>query len=380
MSVTQRAGELRAEGVDIVTLSAGEPDFNTPSHIIEAAKSALDKGMTRYTPVAGIPDLRRAVAEETAKVRGVPCAAKRTIITVGAKHALFEFLGAVLDAGDEVIIPAPYWVSYPDQVRLLDGVPVIVETHASEGFILTPKAFNKALTPRSKVLVLNTPGNPTGAVYPAEAVRALTEAAVEAGVFVLSDEIYRDLIYDGQEHTSPLTVVSKDKRDKIFVVDGVSKTFAMTGWRIGWGIGQPDIIKGMAKIQGQSTSNPTAVAQAGALAAITSPKDFLGGWRDKYVARRNEIVDRLEAMPGVSCQRPGGAFYVLPSFRGVIDRMGEGADDVKLTTYLLEKARVAGVPGSPFGAPGHIRFSYATSMELIRKALDRIEEALKRIR
>ncbi|MCP4676791.1 MAG: pyridoxal phosphate-dependent aminotransferase [Deltaproteobacteria bacterium] len=380
MSVTQRAGELEARGVDIITLGAGEPDFDTPPHIIEAAKNALDEGMTRYTPVAGIPDLRRAVAEENAKVRRVPCAAIQTIVTVGAKHALFEFMASVLDPGDEVVIPAPYWVSYPDQVRLLDGVPVIVETHAEQDFILTPDAFKKALTPKSKVLVLNTPCNPTGSVYPKAAVRALTEAAVEADIFVLSDEIYRDLIYDGQEHTSPLTVVSKDKRDKIFIVDGVSKTFAMTGWRIGWGIGHPEVIKGMAKIQGQSTSNPTAAAQAGALAAITSPKDFLDRWRHKYVARRNEIVDRLAAMPGVSCQRPDGAFYVLPSFNGVIERMGEGADDLKLTTYLLEEARVAGVPGSPFGAPGHIRFSYATSMELIRKALDRIEEALNRIR
>ncbi len=379
LSVSQRAGELRAEGVDIISFSAGEPDFSTPPHIVEAAKRAMDDGKTRYTPVAGVPELRRAVAEESARVRDVPCAPDQTIVTVGAKHTLYEFFAAVLNPGDEVIIPSPYWVSYPDQVLLLDAVPVIVETSAENGFVLTPEALQKVLTTKSKVLVLNTPSNPTGGVYSAEQVRALTQVAVDAGLFVLSDEIYRDLLYDGLSHTSPLSVVAEDKRDQIFVVDGVSKTYAMTGWRIGWGIGHPDIIKGMSKIQGQSTSNPTSIAQAGALAAVTGPRDFLAGWVEKYVARRDTIVDRLGKMDGVSCLKPGGAFYVLPSFQGVIDRMGGDADDLRLTTHLLEEARIAGVPGSPFGAPGHIRLSYATSLEAIEKGLERLEEALARI-
>lgn len=243
----------------------------------------------------------------------------------------------------------------------------------------TLEAFKEALTPKTEALVLNTPSNPTGAVYPPEAVKALTEAAVEAGVYVLSDEIYRDLVYGEEVHASPLSVVAEDKRDLVFVADGVSKTYAMTGWRIGYGIGHPDIVKAMSKIQGQSTSNPTSIAQAGALAAITSPRPFLDEWCKAYVERRDLLVGRLNAMEGVDCLTPGGAFYVLPSFKGVIERMGPGNDDLTLTTYLLEKARVAGVPGSPFGAPGHIRFSYATSIEAVEKGLGRIEEALKEI-
>jgi aspartate aminotransferase len=350
-----------------------------PAHIVEATKRALDEGMTHYTPVAGIPELRRAIARETAAARGVPCAPEQTIVSVGAKHTLYGFFAAVLNPGDEVIIPAPYWVSYPDQVRLVDGEPVIVETTAEDGFVLTPGALERAITPRTRVLVLNTPSNPTGAVYPAEAVRALTAAAVEAGLYVLTDEIYRDLIYDGATHTSPLSVVDEGGRDKIFVVDGVSKTYAMTGLRIGWGIGDPEIVKGMSKIQGQSTSNPTSVAQAAALAAITGPRDFLGEWLAEYVKRRDTIVARLGGLDGVDCVKPGGAFYVLPSFKRVIARIGGGMDDVGLATLLLEEARVAGVPGAPFGAPGHIRLSYATSLEAIEEALDRLEEALTRL-
>ncbi len=379
MAFTQRAGELKAQGVDIVSFSAGEPDFDTPAHILQAAKKALDEGATRYTPVAGTPELRTAVAEETFRMTGVPCTPDQVIVTVGAKHALYGFFQAVLNPGDEVLIPAPYWVSYPDQVKLAGGEPVIINVGADTGFLLTPDALGDAITKKTKVLVLNDPCNPSGAVYSPQAVKALTQAAVDAGLYVLSDEVYRELTYDEAIHASPLAVVSEDKRDQVFAVDGVSKTYAMTGWRIGWGVGHPDIVKAIAKIQGQSTSNPTAVAQAAALAALTNPRDFLPPWKQQYLVRRNTIVDRLNTMPGVSCLKPGGAFYVLPSFKGVIERMGDGADDIKLTTYLLEKARVAGVPGTPFGAPGHIRFSYATSLEAIEEGLKRIEEALAKI-
>jgi aspartate aminotransferase len=379
MAFTQRVGELQAEGVDIISFSAGEPDFDTPAHIIEAAKKALDEGATRYTPVAGTPALRTAVADETSRVTGVPCTSDQVIVTVGVKHALYGFFQAVLNPGDEVLIPAPYWVSYPDQVLLAGGEPVIIDVGADTGFLLTPDALRNAITPKAKVLVLNDPCNPSGAVYSPQAIEELTHAAVDAGLYVLSDEVYRELIYDDATHTSPLTVVSEDKRNWVFAVDGVSKTYAMTGWRIGWGVGDPDIVQAIAKIQGQSTSNPTAVAQAAALAALTSPTDFLPAWKEQYLVRRNTIVHRLNHMPGVSCLKPGGAFYVLPSFKGVLERMGDGADDIKLTTYLLEEARVAGVPGTPFGAPGHIRFSYATSLDAIEEGLKRIEEALAKI-
>jgi aspartate aminotransferase len=379
MAITQRAGELKAQGVDIISFSAGEPDFDTPPHIIEAAKWALDQGMTRYTPVAGITALRRAIAAETEQVRGVPCSPDQTIVTVGAKHALYGFFMAVLNPGDEVLIPAPYWVSYPDQTKLAGGVPVIIPTSAETGFLMTAESLEEKITPKSKVLVLNEPRNPSGAVHSPEAIKAIVNTAVDAGLYVLTDEVYRELIYDGVTHTSPLSVVRPEMRDRLFVVDGVSKTYAMTGWRIGWGIGHPDIVAAMAKLQGQSTSNPTAVAQAASLAAITGPRDFLTGWKDHYLKRRNAMVDGLRAMPGVSCLRPAGAFYALPSFAGVLERMGNGATDLTLADHLLDKARVAGVPGTPFGATGHIRFSYATSIDKVKEGLARIAETLAEI-
>jgi aspartate aminotransferase len=379
LAVTQRAAELRSEGADVVSMSAGEPDFDTPAHIISAAKQALDDGMTRYTPAAGIPKLRKAVAEENFSVRGIESGNENVIVSVGAKHTLYEFFQAVINSGDEVIIPAPYWVSYPDQVLLAGGVPVIAETHAEDGFVLGADEFKKQLTDRTKVLVLNTPSNPTGAIYSEQEVRELTTAAVDAGVYVLSDEIYRDLIYGDATHTSPLSVVAENKRDLVFVVDGVSKTYAMTGWRIGWGIGDPDLIKGMTKIQSQSTSNPTAVAQAAALAAVEGAKDFLPDWIGEYATRREAICNGLAEMPGVDCLVPSGAFYVLPSVKGVIEKMGKGATDMTLATYLLEEALVAVVPGTAFGAPGHIRLSYATSLNAIQEALSRMKSALSKI-
>ncbi|MCP4197184.1 MAG: pyridoxal phosphate-dependent aminotransferase [Proteobacteria bacterium] len=380
MAFTQRAGELKAEGVDIISFSAGEPDFDTPAHIVEAAKKALDQGMTRYTPVTGTADLREAIAEETFRATGVTCSPDQVITTVGAKHALYGFFQAVLNPGDEVLIPAPYWVSYPDQVRLAGGAPVIVETGEDTGFLVKPEMLRKAITPKTKVLVLNDPCNPSGAVYTPQAVRELTTAAVDAGLYVLTDEVYRELIYDDATHTSPLSVVPEDKRAQVFTVDGVSKTYAMTGWRIGWGVGDPEIVRAIAKIQGQSTSNPTSVAQAAALAALKGANDFLRPWKEQYRLRRNTMVNRLNGMPGVSCFKPGGAFYVLPSFKGVLKRIGDGVDDISLTTHFLEQARVTGVPGTPFGASGHIRFSYAaTSLEAIEIGLNRIEEAVAQI-
>jgi len=379
LAVTQKAQELRARGIDVISFSAGEPDFDTPPHIREAAKAALDRGATRYTAVAGIPELREAVAKESATVRGVPCEPAQVVITVGAKHALFGFFLAVLDPGDEVIVPAPYWVSYPDQVRFAGGKPVIVETRVEDGWVLTPDNLSRAATPRTRALVLNTPSNPTGGIYGREALAALTSRALELGLWVVADEIYRELVYDGFEHFSPLSVVDGAGRSRIFVVDGVSKSFAMTGWRIGWGIGDPDLIKGIAKIQGQSTSNATTMAQHAALAAVTGPRDFLDGWRSEYARRRDVIVAGLERMPGVSCPKPLGAFYALPDVSALVAKLGAGATDVELANHLLEEARVATVPGTAFGAPGHIRLSYATSMNAIEQGLSRMEAAFAKL-
>jgi aspartate aminotransferase len=379
LAVTQKAQELRARGIDVISFSAGEPDFDTPAHICQAAKAALDRGATRYTAVAGIPELREAVASESAAARGVACDPSQVVITVGAKHALFGFFLAVLDHGDEVIVPAPYWVSYPDQVRFAGGRPVIVGTRAADGWVLTPDDLTRVATPRTRALVLNTPSNPTGGIYDREALAAVASRALELGLWVVADEIYRDLIYDGFEHCSPLSVVEPAGRSRIFVVDGVSKSFAMTGWRIGWGIGDPDLIKGIAKIQGQSTSNATTMAQHAALAAVTGPRDFLDGWRAEYARRRDAIVAGLERMPGVRCPKPRGAFYALPDVSALVAKLGAGATDVDLAHTLLEEARVATVPGSAFGAPGHIRLSYATSMENIEQGLERVQAAFARL-
>jgi aspartate aminotransferase len=379
MAVTQRASELKAQGVDILSLSVGEPDFPTPEHIIEAAKEALDRGATRYTSPGGTSSLRRAVAEQSTRVRGVPCDSEQVIITVGAKHAIFEFFQAVLNPGDEVIIPAPYWVSYPDQVRLFDGVPIIAKTSQEDGFLMTVEEFQRLATPKTKVLVINTPNNPTGAVYPKDLLEALVEAATSQGILVLSDEVYRDLVYGPHPHVSPLSTARSELRDRVFVVDGVSKSHAMTGWRIGWGLGNKEIIGGMMKIQSQSTSNPAAVSQAAAECAVKGKEDHLKLWNKEYAKRRTVMCKGLAEIDGIVCPVPGGAFYVLPSVKGVLERMGPDATDVTLCTYLLEDARVAVVPGAAFGAPGHIRLAYAASIATIEDALFRMKSAIDQL-
>ncbi len=371
LGVVQKAAELRAKGVDVLSFSAGEPDFPTPPHIVNAAKAALDAGRTQYTPVPGIAALRRAIAQRSAAVRGVDADESNVIVSSGAKHALYEFFQAVLDPGDEVIVPAPYWVSYPDQVRLAGGEPVIVPTSADNAYCLTPKELEMAMSDRTKAVILNSPNNPTGAVYPRELLDELTRMTVSAGAFVVADEIYRDLVYEG-EHVSPLSLVDEQHRDRVFVVDGVSKTYSMTGWRIGWGIGNADLIKSMIKIQGQSTSNATTFAQYGALEAINGPLSFLTDWKSQYVMRRDAMLSGLESIPGVTCGRPQGAFYVLADVTQTLSRMGPGADDVALAGLLIDRARVAVVPGSAFGVGGHLRLSYATSLENIERGMKRL--------
>jgi len=378
LSITQKAQELRARGVDVISFSAGEPDFDTPAHIVKAAKDALDNGLTRYTPVAGMPDLRATIAAANQEIRGVNCAPNQVVVTVGAKHALYGFFQAVINNEEEVIIPAPYWVSYPDQVLLAGGKPVIVETSAKNNWMLTPDDLEKAVTSKTRALVLNTPSNPTGSIYDEDTLKALTQKALELNLWIISDEIYKDITYDGIKHISPVAFAG-DKTDRVFIVDGVSKTFAMTGWRIGWGIGDAQVIAAISKIQGQSTSNPASMAQAATLAAITQPKDFLKDWCKKYAKRRDIMVSGLNEIPTVECLKPQGAFYVLPNMKAVIAKMGPKATDTKLSAYLLEEGKVATVPGTAFGAPGYIRLSYATSTEAIKEGLIRLKDAINKI-
>lgn len=376
LALTARAKALRAEGKDVIALTAGEPDFSTPDTIRASAVTALQAGgvVDRYTPASGLPEVRKAVADKFKRDNGLSYSADQVMVNCGAKHSCFNLIAALVDEGDEVIIPAPYWVSYPEMVRFFGGKPVIVDT-SSTGFVLTPDALRTALTPKTRMLLVNTPGNPTGAVWSREAQHSLAEVLKGTAVAVLSDEIYEKLVYDG-DHVS-FAAVSDDAFHRTVTVNGVAKAYAMTGWRIGYAGGPKHVIAAMGALQSHSTSNPATVSQLAALTALANDPVELKGWREKFVARRNIIVSGLNDTPGVSCARPGGAFYVFPDFRGVIGkRHGEVLikDDHVLCEALLTTALVAGVPGSEFGAPGFVRFSYAVSDENIRKAVERVQK------
>ena len=382
LAVSARAGELKAKGIDIISFGAGEPDFDTPEHIKQAARAALDKGVSRYTHVAGLVELRRAVAAELSRVHRVDLAPDQVLVSTGAKHSLYNLFMALLDPGDEVVILAPYWVSYPDMVLLAGGKPVILPTEAARGFAPEPAALAAAITDRTRAIVINTPSNPTGGVFDADTLRAIGELCAERGVLIVSDDIYRSLVYGGAHYTS-IASLSPDIARHTVLVDGVSKTYAMTGWRIGYAAGPVELIRAMGTIQGQSTSNPTHVAQVAALAALTGPQECVAEMRAAFDERRREMVARLRAMPGVTLHEPLGAFYCFPDLSAHVGRRAPSgaviADDVALCNYLVEEGRVAVVPGYGFGAPGFVRLSYACSMGEIRTGLDRMGEALGRL-
>lgn len=373
LAVSARAAALKAQGKTIYPFGVGEPDFDTPVHIRDAAKVALDKGATRYTAVSGTPELKKAIAEDSQKRRGVPCDPSQIVVGVGAKHVLFDLALALYEPGDEVIIPAPYWVSYPEQVRLVGAEPVIVQTTEEDGFRLRPEALEKALTPKTKAVILCTPSNPTGSAYAEADMRAICEVMARHDAWLIVDEIYAELVYDGFEHVSALTLSSA--KDRVIVVDGVSKTYAMTGWRIGWSITPPHVAKVLDMVQSQSTTNAAAVAQAATVAALTGSKEPVESMRKRFESRRDLIVERLSAIPGVKCRKPEGAFYAFADFRGLLGlpwsgaASGKLADDLEIAKFLLEESGCAAVPGSAFGAPGYMRFSYATSEENIEKGL-----------
>jgi aspartate aminotransferase len=386
LAVSARAAALRAQGKTVYPFGVGEPDFDTPAHVREAAKLALDKGQTRYTAVSGTPELRKAIAEDSQKRRGVACKPEQVVVGVGAKHVLFNLALALYEPGDEVIIPAPYWVSYPEQVRLAGAEPVIVETTEESGFRMSPAQLEKALTAKTKAVILCTPSNPTGSAYAESDLRALVEVMAKHDAWLIVDEIYASLVYDGFKSVSALTLASEANRDRIIVVDGVSKTYAMTGWRIGWSITPAPLAKSIDIVQGQSTTNPAAVAQAAAIAAITGPQESVEAMRVRFEKRRDLMVDRLRAIPGVKCRKPEGAFYAFADFRALLGlpsthaASGKLADDMEIAKFLLEEAGCAAVPGSAFGAPGYLRFSYATSEENIENGLAAAKAAVERAR
>lgn len=383
LAVTQRAAELRGRGVDVISFGVGEPDFETPEHIREAAKAAIDRGSSHYTRVRGIEPLLTAIRDESRRRRGgIEHDISEIVVSVGAKHTLFNLAMVLFEPADEVLIPAPYWVSYPDQVLLFGATPRTLETREEDGFRLTPEALAAAITERTKALVLCSPSNPTGSAYTADQLAALAEVARTKGDFwIVLDEIYGELVYDGFEQKS-LLEVAPDLKDRIIIVDGVSKTYSMTGWRIGWALAPAAVAKQIDKVQGQSTTNPTAVAQHAAVAALRGDKAPVEQMRAAFAERREVIVAGLNAIPGIRCRAPEGAFYAFPSVQGLLGKRAGDVrldDDLALSQYLLEQAGCAVVPGSAFGAPGYLRLSYATSRENIERGLARMAEAVAKL-
>jgi aspartate aminotransferase len=384
LAITAKAQEMRAAGRDVLGFGAGEPDFDTPDHIKEACQKALRDGDTKYTPAAGKLVLREAIAEKFRRDNGLSYNPKtEVIVTIGAKHALYELFQAVLDPGDEAIIPAPYWVSYAAMASLAGASPVIIPVGADQDFKVSPEQVREAITPRSKLLVINSPSNPTGMVYTPDELRALAEVALEAGLLIVSDEIYEKLLYDSAEQVA-VASFSEEVKASTVTINGLSKTYSMTGWRLGYAAGPREIIDAMERIQSHATSNPTSFAQAGAVAALRGSCDFLAPKLAAFDERRRHLVDALGAMDGVRCVRPQGAFYVFPDFSGVLGRKtpkGETLRDaIHLAEYLLDEVGVALVPGEAFGAPGCARISYATSTATVQEGAKRIGEALARLR
>jgi len=379
MAVTQKAAELKAAGRDVIGLGAGEPDFDTPDHIKSAAIAAIEAGATKYTAVGGTPALKKAIAAKFKRDNDLDYTADQIIVGTGGKQVLYNALIATIDPGDEVIIPAPYWVSYPDMALLAGGEPVIVECPEEHGFKLQPDALEAAITPKTKWLILNSPSNPTGAAYTKADMKAITDVLMRhPHVWVMSDDMYEHLVYDGFKFVTPAQV-EPGLLDRTLTVNGVSKTYAMTGWRIGYAGGPAELIKAMAKVQSQSTSNPSSISQAAAVEALDGSQDFIAERNDVFRQRRDMVVDLLNDVPGLTCNKPEGAFYVYPSCAGLIGKKTpdgkviEGDGD--FVTYLLEAANVAAVQGEAFGLSPYFRISYATSTEALQEACARIKKA-----
>lgn len=380
MDITARAAELMRSGVDVIRLSAGEPEFDTPPHIREAAHKALDDGATRYTEVGGTPALRGAVADwlNTA-YRGLSLSQENILVSCGAKHSLYNLLHALLDPGDEVVIGVPYWVSYPEIVTLAGGRPVFVKTSPEAGFSLSGTALDAACTPRTRAVLLASPSNPTGAVAKRDALEEIAEVCLRRNLLIISDDIYRTMVYGDARHTQ-IATLSPEVAARTILIDGVSKCYAMTGFRIGFCAAPREIIQGMATLQGQSTSNPAALSQAAALAALTGPQECIEEMRRALDTRRQLMLKGLGAIPGVRCATPEGAFYAFPDMRAFLGKSYKGIpldDDIALANYLLEEARVAAVPGTGFGAPGFLRLSFTAPPARIEEALQRIARALE---
>lgn len=381
LAINAKAKSMQAQGIRVISFGAGEPDFDTPENIKQAAKKALDEGFTKYTPVGGIDELKDAIIKKFQRDSGLSYKRSEVLVSCGGKHSFYNLAQAIFDQGDEVIIPAPYWVSYPPMVSLANATPVVVKTTEKNEFKITPEDLKGAITSRTKALVVNSPSNPTGSAYTRKELDKIAEIALSKNIFVISDEIYEKIVYDGFQFTS-IASLSEEMKKRTIIVHGVAKTYSMTGWRIGYTAGSEEIISAMNNIQSQSTSNPTSIAQKASVEALIGPQSEVEKMVSAFAQRRNYIVDRLNKMPGVSCYKPVGAFYVFPNFSSHYGKAYQGKkieNSTHLADYFLDVAKVAVVPGVEFGADPFERLSFATSLENIKEGLDRIEEAVKKL-
>jgi aspartate aminotransferase len=379
MAATAKA--MAAQGIDVIDFSTGEPDFDTPEPVKAAAEAAIRSGFTKYTPSSGIDELRSAIAEKLKIEQGLQYDKSQILVSCGAKHSLYNVAEALLEAGDEIIIPTPYWVSYADQAFLNDATPVLLATREADSYAIDSTALEQRITPRTKALIINSPSNPTGATYNRPMLERIAAIAVRHDLLVISDEIYEKVLYDGATHVS-IASLGPDIAARTVVINGVSKAYAMTGWRIGYAAGPKELITAMGNIQSQSTSNPCSISQKAAVAALRFGGPFTKQMVTEFDRRRRAIVEGLNTIPGISCSMPAGAFYAFPNIQGVLGKRGPTGpitSPTDLATYLLKDAHIAVVPGEPFGSQSHMRLSYATSMETIGRGLDRLRAALQKL-
>ena len=381
LAINAKAKAMTAQGIHVISFGAGEPDFDTPENIKQVGIRAIQQGFTKYTAAGGIDELKDAVIRKFQRDNGLTYKRSQILISCGGKHSFYNLAQALFDRGEEVIVPSPYWVSYPPIVELADATPVIVETGEQDDFKITPENLIRAITPRTKALILNSPSNPTGSAYTRQDLERIAEIALSRKIFVISDEIYEKIVYDGFQFLS-IASLGEEIKNRTLIIHGVAKTYAMTGWRIGVTAGPEEIVSAMANVQSQSTSNPTSISQKAAVEAFDGPQDEVNRMVSAFAERRNTIVNRLNGLKGVSCYNPAGAFYVFPNFSSYYGKSYNGkkiTNSSEFAAFLLDVARVAVVPGVEFGADAFQRLSYATSMEEIREGLVRIEDALKKL-
>ena len=381
LAITAKAKQMKADGIDIIGFGAGEPDFDTPEHIKEAAKKALDEGFTKYTPASGTAELKEAICNKFKNDNNLDYSPAEIIVSCGAKHSIYNVIMTLCSEGDEVVLPSPYWVSYPEVIKATGAKPVILQTTQENNFKLSQAQLEEVITPKTKLLILNSPSNPTGMLYTKEELEVLSKILVKKGVFCISDEIYEEIIYDGEKHIS-IASLGEAIKDLTIVINGVSKAYSMTGWRIGYAAGRKDIIKAMSNLQSHSTSNPTSIAQKAALAALTGSQEPIQIMLAEFKKRRDYMIERLNSIKRISCLKTQGAFYVFPDISELFGKSFNGkiiTDSMSFTELLLNEAKIAVVPGVAFGSDKNLRLSYAISMDNIKKGLDRMDEFLQKV-